>query len=238
MQWRVSLRFDAPPTAAQPRTGMTLIELLLAIAIAGLIVTIAFSTYHAVDRTRRAQAERLDRGGLAAAALRALSHDLACAFSGADPLATRFTLTPPDPTPADFALSFCCAYLPDGETDLAWHGLERVSYRLADHFSDGMELRRESRELSGPGALITITNRLADGITLLQIALFDGAAWTNGWAGGGATPLPRAARIKLAWREQTGARSLDTEVFIPAGNSVATRIERPGLAATNAPPAD
>ena len=222
------LRLRHLPRPTQ-RAGMTLIELLLAFAIAVLVVAVVYSLYHTVVSTLRGQQARRHGAEAAEDALSRLSRDLACAFANPNDDDCRFVLKTDE---AGSSVGFCAAVVPDGETDLRWFYLERAAYRLVPDEDAGPVLVRESRGLTGPGALApTSTNRLVEGVTRFKVTVFDGNDWQNAWTDDSSKQPPRAARVEMAIRQGTGEREFRTEVFIPTGNSIETSLKRLGLPA-------
>ncbi|OQW97145.1 MAG: hypothetical protein BWK77_02550 [Verrucomicrobia bacterium A1] len=212
---------------------MTLIEVVLAIAIAALVVTLVFSIYHTVTVTLRRQQERQAGPAAAAAAAQQLARDLACTFIAWNDEAMVFALSPTNE--ADSEISFCTAVLPDGETDPRWFELQRVVYRVATDPAHERALTRESRPLVGPATMSPpVTNYLAMGIEQFRVTAYDGTNWSESWPVPGASACPRAARVEIRAREASGTRDFKTEIFIPAGNVVTSRLVRtatPGAAA-------
>ena len=204
---------------------MTLIEVILAVAIAVVVVTLVLSVYHTVTVTLRGQQEREAGPAAADAAAQRLARDLACAFTAWSDDATRFLLSSTNGAAgADSELSFCTAVIPEGEADPRWFELQRVTYRVSGEIP---ALERENLPLVGPGAMSPpVTNRLAAGIERFLVTAFDGTNWSGSWPLPGSAPCPRAARIEMRVRQGTGAREVRTEVFIPAGNVVTSRLVR------------
>lgn len=220
-------------TSRAPRSGMTLIEILLAAAIAALIVALVFSVYHTVSVTLQGQQERRRGPDAAAAAVERIAHDLECAFSSEDQ-ACALTLVPAaESGTGSSEVSLCSAVVPEGERDTRWLDLEQVVYRLQGAPAADRALVRESRALAGPGALAPpVTNVLAEGVEQWLVRVYDGAEWKETWPLEGSPRFPRAARIEVVCRQGSGTRAFQTSVFIPAGNSVTSQVKRvPGRGA-------
>jgi prepilin-type N-terminal cleavage/methylation domain-containing protein len=213
------------PTA---RHGMSLIEVLLSVAIVALLVTLVLSVYHTVTATLRSQQERQAGPAAAADALARMSRDLACTFTAWKDESTRFLLSPAGTNQGPgSAVSFCTAIRPAGETDPLWFELERVAYRVTVDEHREPVLVRERRPLAGPGSdAPPVTNTLAVGVEQFRVTVFDGTNWCESWPGAGSAVCPRAARIELLAAKANVTRNLQTEVFIPAGNVVTSRVIR------------
>lgn len=208
---------------------MTLLETLLATAVAVLVVAAVYSLYHAVGSALRAQ--RALRGPEAAArALRDLARDIECAFAAVPDPACAFVLEPgPD---GNSRLGFCTAILPEGETDLRWAEIHQVAWRIAPEEARPV-LVREHRPLAGPGSDAAVTNAAAGDVSRFRVSVLAGTEWKDEWAQAGADACPRAAKVEL----RCGGKDFRADVFIPAGNVVTSSIVRAaGPAAAAASP--
>ena len=205
---------------------MTLIELILAIAIASLVVTLVFSTYHTVSVTMKGQEDRRRGADAAADAVRQIERDLACTFAPKSDEACSFVLEKEAAATGAPRLSFCTAVMPANETDLRWFELHRVVYRVGTDSKDAVVLFRENQPLVGPGAFSPpVTNVLATGVESFHVSVYGGSEWNEEWSSEGAA-CPRAARIELTAKYGDGTKSFQTEVLIPAGNPVTSTVVR------------
>lgn len=203
------------------RSGTTLIELILAIAIASLVITLVFSLYHTVSATLGGQEERRRGADAATDAVRQIARDLACAFALKFDETCKFTLQKDGHGTSVSQLSFCSAVMPEGETDLRWLELRRIAYRLDVKTS---MLLRENQPLAGPGAFVSSrTNALEKEVESFHVSVHNGLEWKDEWAD---ASCPRAARIEVTTRRGSGVKTFQTEVLIPAGNSISSTITR------------
>jgi type II secretion system protein J len=208
------------------RSGMTLIELLLAIAIAALVITLVFSIYRTVSVTMQGQDERRRGADAAADAVQRIARDMACTFAPKSDNQCSFTLEKDTLPPAASKLSFCAAVMPEGQTDLRWFELHRVAYRVGADSKDVVVLFRENQPLVGPGAFAPpVTNVLARDVESFRVTAYDGSEWADEWSSGDMA-CPRAARIELTVRYGSGTKTFETEVLIPVGNSVTSTVVR------------
>jgi type II secretory pathway component PulJ len=208
------------------KTGTTLIELLLAIAIALLVIGVVYSMYHTTTRIIGSQDARQDGPAAAARALDLLIRDLSCAAIPDENSDCGFSLGAPETgDPEEVLVRFCTAGMPV-EDDFRWFEFENVLYRFQPGFEKDGVLSRESAKLSGPGSGDSvITNILATRIERFELEAFDGGEWHRVWDKGG---LPRGARLTLV----SEGRSYTAEAFIPAANVITSPIIR---AATTSP---
>lgn len=215
------------------RSGMTLIELLLAVAIAVLVLGVVLSAYHMVSVTLAGQQARRRGPDAAARAVEQLSRDLQCVSVVPAGDLGAFTASPDSgPAKKDTDLAFCTAVVPPGEGDLRWSHLERVRYHAVDVPGAGLTLLREHRPLAGPDAFLPPqTNVVAEGLAGFRVTVYDGAAWQGRWPPDRGPTCPAAARIEVALGTESGERMFRTEVLIPAGQVVTSSLVRAGQAA-------
>ena len=208
---------------------MTLIELILAIAIASLVITLVFSVYHTVSVTMQGQDARRRGADAASDAVQRIARDIACTFAPKSDEACKFILEKGKSAPALSQLSFCTAVMPEGETDMRWFELHRVAYRVGTDARDAVVLFRENQPLAGPGAFAPpVTNVLASGVESFRISVYDGTEWKDEWSSENSV-CPHAARIELTARYGSGTKTFQTEVLIPVGNSVSSAVQRTTL---------
>ena len=211
------------------RSGMTLIELILAIAIASLVITLVFSVYRTVSVTMQGQDERRRGADAASEAVQRIARDLACTFAPKSDEACKFTLEKGASATTASQLSFCTAVMPEGETDLRWFDLHHVAYRIGNDSKNAVVLFRENQPLSGPGAFAPpVTNVLARDVESFRVSLYNGSEWSDEWPAGEAA-CPRAARIELTARYGSGTKTFQTEVLIPVGNPVTSSVSRASI---------
>ena len=220
------------PLPGSPRTssqaGLTLIEVLLAVVIASLVITLVFSMYHAATRTVESQQQRRAGPDATAAVLDQAVRELACAFGQGDDEKCLFLLAwreAPEGRTAE--LSFAAGLPVPGETDLRWSTIARVAYRVATGERNERWLTREFQPLAGPGAeLPPQTNFVVRGVTRFEVAVFDGSAWVTEWPVPDLPVCPQAARLELTVNEGGGSRTFKTEVMIPGGMTIPSTLER------------
>lgn len=143
-QGGAAARHRLPPRARQ---GLTLIELLVAIAIVVLLVSVVFLVYGAVLNTIRTQTFRRENLDPAAEAMDALQRDLLCSLAPRGVPHAPFTLTPAgDETPAAFSLRLFTARPGGGSNDWRAYGIHEVEYALQrDGAAERFALLRRSR---------------------------------------------------------------------------------------------
>lgn len=220
------------PLPGNPRTssqaGLTLIEVLLAVVIASLVLTLVFSMYHAATRTVESQQQRRAGPDATAAAIDQAARELACAFGQGDDEKCRFLLAwRESPEGRTAELSFATPLPANGETDLRWNTLARIAYRVATDERNERWLTREVQPLSGPGAdLPPQTNFVVRGVVQFTVSVFDGSAWVADWPVPDLPICPQAARLELTVQERSGPRTFKTEVMIPGGLTIPSTLER------------
>jgi type II secretory pathway pseudopilin PulG len=227
------------PKRTHAASGMTLVEILVAVSVATVIAAVMLSVYFTVTASIRRRQE--GRWPAALAALEVVRRDLACclptAADGTDAFVLECEYTEAG---TNFTSSLLCstAVVPAGQEDLNRFDVERVRYTLEDSSTQatGGVLLRESRALTGPATLAPpVTNVLLRNASGFQLMVLDRAAWTNRWKTTVRQPLPRAARVRLAWTNASGTESLSAWVLIPAGNVIGVASNAAGRAPAQRP---
>lgn len=203
------------------RAGFTLVELLVALALAVMVTALILSTLAITYRTRRSQAERVACRVLAEGALGQLARDLERTFLFPKTDPTAFALARgAAASNAVFELAFARVAPMPGEDDLRWAEVARVVYRLTETDATHCELTCSSQALAGPAALQPpVTNAVFAKLTSCDVLLFDGKEWKDSWVGKGTSTngAPRAARVTVT-AERGRARHVATaEIIIPVG---------------------
>lgn len=199
-----------------------MIELLIAAAIAGLLLTAVFAVFTAVLNTVAAQTRWREKAMPAIGALDAISRDLAClvvpsCFTGA-PLVASF--------PADGKMvtniRFYSAFSTGSSNDRSSYSIGHIDYSLepADEAGE-FRLVRACKPFRVPSRNVFSTGRETwPGIRQFSVAFYDGAVWTNQWENAkNSNSVPKAARIKLT-SGAISARGFESEVFIYAGHQI------------------
>lgn len=203
-------------------TGVVLIELLIATAIAGLLIAVVLAVYASILNTVAAQNRWREKTVPAAEALDIMIRDLACV---AIPLGITNQLFSADRAATSdeiFGMSFYSAFPTWSSNDWRSYSISRVYYSLRPgDRPDEFILVRECKPFRVPSRnQLSVERKKWRGIRKLDLAFFDGLAWTNQWGHGKVTnAIPKAARIGLI-SGQNEARELRSEVFINAGNQI------------------
>lgn len=201
------------------RAGFTLVELLVALALAAMVTVLILSTLAVTYRTRRSQADRVACRALAEGALGQLARDLERTFIFPKTDATAFELARgAAASNAVLELAFARVAPMPGEEDLRWAEVARVVYRLTETDMTHCELTCTSQSLAGPAALQPpVTNAVFAKLASCDVLLFDGKEWKDSWIGKGTSTngAPRAARVTVT-AERGRARHVATaEIIVP-----------------------
>lgn len=203
--------------------GMTLVEILVALSISVLILSVAVSIYLTVTRSLHRQ--QVSRQEPAYAALEQLRQDLAqCAQVPATNFPAFILKSEAQETnaPCLSSLAFSRGSLASSESDFSNMEVIRVGYNLMPaRMEPGGRLVRDVTSLWGANALApAVSNAILDHVTVFEVNVLSDSGWTNAWTASSRTLLPRAARIRMDWQTETSLETARIEVFIPAGNPV------------------
>jgi type II secretory pathway component PulJ len=207
------MAYPVSPPRHTRRSGVTLIELLLALGIAVLLVTLLYSVYHTVALTAEGQDARRRETDPVAATIETLLHDLAAAILPGDDRSCAFVLEPDPAMGEQFDSLTCCSGATAPETrDARWAVFERLHYRVIPDGA-GFTLARESTPLTGPGSAgPAVTNSLLPRVERFKVQVYDGKTWRADWPPEGQAEKkvrPQAARIE----------------FMRSGDPAPTRVE-------------
>lgn len=200
---------------------MTLIELLVAAAIAGLLLAVVLTVYGSLLNTVTIQNSWRDKIMPGADALDFIVRDLACAVIPFGATNRPFTASA-EKSEEVFKMSFYSAFPTGSSNDLRGYSIGQVVYSLRGAGgTDEFVLVRDSRPFRVPSRNLLSSGREKwRGIKKLDISFFDGSSWSNQWGHGKDTnALPQAARIKLV-AGQNDQREIGSEVFINAGRQI------------------
>lgn len=209
------------------KSGMTLVELTVAIAIAAALAVVLFSLYRTVSHSAEGQQARL-RGEVAVArALREIAHDLTLSlpvYGHTEGGLVLFTSEGPRGPASRVAFAVPrLDQLPGDGSELRWFRAVAVEYRLDPVPGGRGRLVRLEKPLIGPEALQpATTNIVVEGIDQFHVFMRGESEWVDEYQSDARAwdqlDWPRAARIRLVADRQTrGQREHEIEVLIPAG---------------------
>ena len=222
MNWRLSARRqpncsdmpgqDGAPCAPASASGLTLIELLVALALAGLLVGIVLMIHSTTLYSTRLQMTEADILAPVEDALQALQNDLLGSLIPGG-CTNPFLLFPNTDQTSELRLRLFSAR-PESAPDWRSYSIEEVTYTLRAE-QDGryaLQCQRQPWRAELSAAPLTMARAIID----MQIQLYDGQAWTNTWEGH--SRLPQAARVWLLLELPNGTQALTMETLIPAGH--------------------
>ena len=223
MSWRLS---NSPPE----RTGTTLIELVIAVAMLALIAGVCFSVYHTASITLQKQADWRNRAQTAGAAMELARRDLACALTLGSSPESGLTLDRESGEHSSSTLRFYTAIAdPDAIPELRTkvkkvvYGIqpavsgEGTAYALMRETSD-VTVSGDTTALPGETTAVPLVETLLPGVDEFTVEVFDGSAWKAQWPVSTGSDLPRAARMRIVFKEGSQTQTVETQTFIAAGN--------------------
>lgn len=228
------------PTGSISRSGATLVELLVALGIAVMIMSVIILAHHTLTLNSRGQQKRLQEADRALATINELRRDLQSLYvPGGD---ETCTVELENRTDQLVRLSFCRWEASKARGEIFTNRLEKVTFVLDESVAPP-RLLRMIQCTTGPGSdQPYITNWIDAAWTRLVIQLGDGTAWKTNWPGGeeeddAPAARPVAARILLLPDQETGQAgtepAYETIVIIPSAMNVTSSISRAGSSSIN-----
>lgn len=201
------------------RDGLTLIETLIALAIAIVVMALVFTSLRTVGRVMRGQ-QRRERRAEALAVLQNMSHELSCLCSATISNQPAFKLASQEGTPEDSPV-LTYSTVKGGVSGPARSEIVRKQYRLGER---ERELLCQSRPLRGPGSVETgQVMRVLSGVDHFNVSVFEEGEWQDSWHSEGEMVLPEMVELELAC---AGEETNSVRILIPGGHSVTSTIER------------
>jgi len=191
------------------RRGFTLIEVLVALTLLALVITLIQGAYSGALRSKERVGRATERVHLAAVVLDRLVRELSMAFeSDARRQATGLVVS----TDLDgiSTLSFTTRVPPIGGRTAG--GDAEVGYAL-EEVDEGTDLvRRETTRLDGDLLEGGVPLALVTGLTALRVRCYDGEEWKEDWDSRDRPDLPHlplAVAVELAWTDGEGDEAVE-----------------------------
>jgi type II secretion system protein J len=194
---------------ARPDRGFTLIEVLLAVVIFGLVLAAAHSVFYGAVSLRNKTVLIFEQSLPIEQALTIIKRDLTGLVLPGGTLSGDFSTTATTNTSTSVGLwSFGDQVLPAFTTTTGslddwepWGNLQRVAYYLAEstNQSNGRDLvRMVTRNLLPTLDEQPIQQRLLSGVADMVCTYYDGAEWLEAWDSSATDiPLPLAVKVRI-----------------------------------------
>lgn len=209
------------------RRGMTLIEVVVALAIASVVFTAVFLIYRAATTTAIHQREGERVSFAPAEVFNMLQADIAGLIPASLDEGCAVKLGSSDKTGAACSeLTFCAWRAVSRNTP--WNAAEKISWRVEGDAGRTL-LVRTAVALAGPGSAVTTTNSFLPGIASFRLQLHDGTEWRAAWPPDGQDAKearPRSLRVEIALDEQSKNAGWSTDFAIPTGLTVTSSVPR------------
>ena len=228
-----SLCHDAPrtETSRSPITdhrsrkhGFTLLEVLLALGMLALVISLIQGVFSGTTRSRRASREATQETHAAAFVLHRLADELAMAYL--DPSRTEATGLLVD-TDSDEVSSVVFTTRVPPVSGFSSGGDAEMAYFVEGDGEGGLVLRRrESADLDGDLAYGGEPYTLIKGLARFTVESYDGEQWLTGWDSAERVDpplLPLMARITIAWLGPDG----ETERVYRTATPIYAAMEHP-----------
>lgn len=183
--------------------GFTLLEVLMAMSILAVIVTVIYTSFSTTGRNVEQAEARRDRTDLARTLIAKLSDDIANAYYNTSMKETVFdakpsTTTADEPRFDSIALTTLTNWRKPASKEM---DLWEVGYRFEER-PEGkgkVLIRREKREINKDSTPLEGGSdyEVTDQITELRLRYYDGSTWVDEWHSSSKQKLPRSVEITL-----------------------------------------
>jgi len=164
------------------RTGFTLLEMLAALALAGVLAAALFGSFHTGFRSRKRAEEALTPVRQAAFALDQLRRDVESATPPTGILAGAFLGNQMQTGGFDTGTPVLVFHTFNEDMFGGGHGIRKVEYALAaDGDLEYTLVRRVTANLLAPVTPEPVQEVLCRRVVSLQAAYFDGTEWQDSW---------------------------------------------------------
>jgi len=203
-------------------SGMTLVETLLALSIAVVLMALVYSIFNTVGRVMRGQGTR-DRKLQALQVLDRISNELTFACPTTSTNSPAFKLWTANEGDLGERRVVEFSTLSNSQDGILWSSVIRKTYSLnADR-----ELMCETMPLRGPGSLTTgEVVRVLGNVDSFNVKVYAEGDWKKEWESQAELPFPQIVRVGIVLRNRPTSETNSVRVLIPAGNPVASTIER------------
>lgn len=212
------------------RRGLTLIEVVVALAIASIIFATVFLLYRTTAATALRQQQR-DRSTYAPAeTFAALQRDISALMPDAIDKDAALHLIKTDVKMGEPSsdISFCAWRADSASQEGLWADAQKIAWRVIGPGTPTAQIMRLSAPLTGPNSGAIVTDLYVRGVARFRLQLHDGKQWRSQWPREGEETAgrPQSLRIDIALNDGSGTTNWTTDFAIPIGNLITSRIDR------------
>lgn len=193
--------------AASNRRGFTLLELLLALAITGLVLAAAYTTLFSLSRAQETAASGMEQRRALRNSLDLMRRELSSVLIAAGDQRLGFVVQDRDFYGKQASTMQYATLAPPADNTSS--DLIRVRYQAVEQEAGNLVLQRtgqglfSTKELSGGYPLL-------DGLEGFLVECYDGGRWVKTWDTALNTILPKLVRVTITLQE--GGRSVAYQV--------------------------
>lgn len=199
-----------PPAHFLTSKGFTLVEILIAVAIVSLILTIIYGSYASSIDTMNYTRKKMDAFSMVRLTLSRMNEELTSSFFSEDDKDVMFS---GEERKIDFISSSHERIFKDSKE----YDLSEIGY-FTEAAEEGESLclwRREDRTPDDDVLEGGEKEKLMEGLKGIEFKYYDGEEWRNEWDSKQEFRLPQAVKVILKFPE----KELSTTAFVPLGKS-------------------
>ncbi len=199
------------------KAGFTILEILMAVTILVIVVSIIYSTYASTTGVINECRQKVDLNYLAGTILDRMSEEISSAYYIAESGVLDFRGEDYEENGLETdRLNFVCLLpLRNAGTNAEW-SLTEVGYYIKKKNDTlaGSLLRRTSSEVDKNVETGGLSRVLSRSVKVLSLEYFDGSQWQKEWRSRMEKGLPRAVRIYLVLEKDGRELELETVVYL------------------------
>jgi len=210
------------------RRGFTLLELLVALAIVAVVITLLYESFNAVLRSTQLVDEESEIDQMVRISMERITSELRSAYYGLPSQtagSSTFMFVGQDSMASDYptdTLRFSTlshARVSSGNADPTVSIVEYSLVPVPETDTAVLMHREETTPLSSSASGLE-EYELAESVVGLSFRYFDGKDWTEQWNDSDKKKLPKAVEIQLIIKDRAGqVRRFTTQTDIPIGQS-------------------
>lgn len=181
-------------------SGFTLLEILIAVVLLGILTAALYGSYFGVIRARERASSGMEARRELGATLDLIRREVSSALFNRSDKRLRFVVEDRDNFGASASTLELTTLAPPGGQSRSESGIVNVTYRIAEK-NKKRTLTRQERDLVSEEAVVPAFPQM-ERISSFLVECFDGSKWVKSWDTAINGALPRGVRITVEVEEE------------------------------------